>query len=86
MLYLTLEMSLLDVGRVCVKVRGRDAGGLCVVLEVPHEGRVLVDGVGVRRRKVSVLDLEPTPSVLSVKKDASTDSVVKELDEASLPW
>jgi len=79
-------MALLDVGRVCVKVRGRDAGGLCVVVEAPAAGRVLVDGIGVRRRKVSVLDVEPTPSVVSVKKDSSTEAVVRELEKASLAW
>ena len=79
-------MALIDVGRVCVKVRGRDAGGLCMVLNSDSNGRVLVDGLGVRRKMVSVLDVEPTPTVLKIKKEASTESVLKELEDASLPW
>ncbi|MFH1835400.1 MAG: 50S ribosomal protein L14e [Methanobacteriota archaeon] len=79
-------MALIDVGRVCVKVRGRDAGGLCVVLSAPSDGKVLVDGIGVRRRTVSISDVEPTSTVLKVKKDASSDSVLKELEKADLPW
>lgn len=79
-------MTLLDVGRVCVKVRGRDAGGLCAVIEAPDNGKILVDGIGVRRRKVNILDVEPTPTTLKIKKGASTDSVIKELENAKLPW
>ncbi|MFH1787818.1 MAG: 50S ribosomal protein L14e [Candidatus Altiarchaeota archaeon] len=79
-------MTLLDVGRVCVKVRGRDAGGLCVIVEAPDQGKILVDGEGVRRRKVNILDVEPTPTTLKIKKGSSTESVVKELEKAKLPW
>lgn len=79
-------MALLDVGRVCVKVRGRDAGGVCVIVDSPKKGKVLVDGADVRRREIGINDVEPTPTILKVKKGASTDSVVKELDKAGLPW
>lgn len=79
-------MVLLDVGRVCVKVRGRDAGGLCAVVEGPKKGRVLVDGVGVRRRLVSFLDVEPTPAQLDLGEGASSESVLKAIAEADLPW
>ena len=35
-------MSLYEIGRVCVKTMGREAGSLCVVIEVKDESFVVV--------------------------------------------
>ena len=47
-------MSLYEIGRVCVKTVGREAGSHCVIVEVKDEGYVVVTGpkhlTGVRRR------------------------------------
>jgi len=77
-------MALIDVGRVCRKTQGRDAGGFCVVVDKPQEGRVLVDGRDVRRKKVSLSHVEPTGIVVGVKKGADTVAVVSALKEGKL--
>lgn len=51
-------MSIFDVGRVCVKIAGRDAGQKCVVVENVDSRFVVVDGA-VRRKKVNIRHLEP---------------------------
>ena len=65
---------MLDVGRVCVKLAGRDAGKTCVIVDVLDKEYVLVDGE-TRRRKVNVQHLEPTAKTIDVAKGASHDDV-----------
>lgn len=68
-----------EVGRLCVKTAGRDAGKKCVVVEVLGENYVLIDGE-TRRRKTNIAHLEPLKEVLKLKKKASHDEVRKALE------
>ena len=65
-----------DIGRVCVKIAGRDAGKKCVVVDSIDDKFVLVDGQ-TRRRKCNVAHLEPTKQTLDVKKGADHEAIVK---------
>ncbi len=65
-----------EVGRVCVKIAGRDAGQTAVVVDVVKDGYVLIDG-NVRRKKCNVKHLEPLKDILKIKKGASTTDVHK---------
>jgi len=76
-------MALFDVGRVCRKTRGRDAGGFCAIVDVEKDG-VVVDGREVRRKKVNANHLEPTPVVLDIKKGSGTDTVVSALKDRKI--
>lgn len=72
---------MLEVGRVCVKTAGREAGRPCVVVKKLDENYLLVTGpkelTGVRRRKCNVVHLEPTPETLKIKSDAADSDVMK---------
>lgn len=75
---------IMNIGRVCRIVNGRDAGKYCVV--VNRFGRrdknfVMIDGIEVRRRKVNTQHLEPLPSVLEIEKNANTDAVASALKD-----
>ena len=59
-----------NVGRLCVKIAGRDAGKRCVVVDVVDAHNVLVDGE-TRRREVNVRHLEPLNDVLDLDSGAS---------------
>jgi large subunit ribosomal protein L14e len=61
---------MMEIGRLCVKIAGRDAGKRCVVVDVLADGQVMIDGE-TRRRKCNILHLEPTREVLKLKKGAS---------------
>jgi large subunit ribosomal protein L14e len=67
-----------EIGRVCVKLAGRDAGCQCVVIDVLDNGFVLVDGE-TRRRKINTRHLEPLAKTIDVAKGASHLVVCKAL-------
>ena len=64
---------MITIGSVVLKIAGRDAGRLGVVLDV-KDGRVLIDGE-VRRREVSIAHIEPVGQTVDIAKGASTESV-----------
>lgn len=66
---------MIDIGRVCVKIAGRDAGLKCVVVEDLGKSMVLIDGQ-TRRRKCNISHLEPLAQKLDISKGASHDKVV----------
>jgi large subunit ribosomal protein L14e len=67
-----------DVGRVCVKIAGRDAGKKCVIVDVVDVNFVIVDGQ-TRRRKCNVKHLEPLDQVIKIAKAASHSVAASEL-------
>lgn len=71
-------MGIFDVGRVCVKIAGRDARKKCVVVEVIDNNFVLIDGE-TRRRKCNVSHLEPLNLVVEIKSGADNAGVVEAL-------
>lgn len=81
-------MGLYETGRVCVKTVGREAGSLCVVIEVKDESYVIVTGPkhlsGVRRRSCNTRHLEPLETVISIEADADDESVEKAIEESGL--
>ncbi|MFX1509764.1 MAG: 50S ribosomal protein L14e [Promethearchaeota archaeon] len=81
-------MSLVEVGRVCVKTRGRETGKKCVVVERVDKNFVLVSGPqeisGVRRRRVNVDHLDPTKKKVDIKAGAEDAAIVKAIKDAKL--
>jgi len=65
----------MEIGTVCVKIAGRDAGLKCVVVEDLGKHLVLIDGQ-TRRRKCNVMHLEPLQQKLDIEKGASHEKVV----------
>jgi large subunit ribosomal protein L14e len=72
-----------EVGRLCVKIAGRDAGRKCLVIETVDEQLVMIDGQ-TRRRKCNIAHLEPTEKVLKIKKNASNKEVCEALKEEGI--
>ncbi len=68
-----------EIGRVCVKLAGRDSGLRCVIVD-EADGMLLIDGQ-TRRRKCNPAHLEPTAETVSVKKGASSEDVAKALEK-----
>lgn len=67
--------ALFQVGRLCVKIAGRDAGRTCVVIGIAGD-KAEIDGE-TRRRTCSLKHLEPLSSCIDIKKGASRDEVKK---------
>jgi len=74
---------MLSVGRVCIKLAGRDAGQKCVVVEVIDDKTVLIDGM-TRRRKCNKIHLEPLTQTLEIKNNASHSDVANAFKELGL--
>lgn len=81
-------MPAIEVGRICVKVNGREAGRKCVIVDVIDENFVLITGpkqlTGVRRRRVNVSHIEPLDKRIEVGKGASDEEVLNAITKAGL--
>ncbi|GIU69239.1 MAG: hypothetical protein KatS3mg002_0475 [Candidatus Woesearchaeota archaeon] len=67
-----------QVGRVCVKIAGRDAGKKCVIVKHLEGKFYLIDGE-TRRRKCNTLHLEPLDQVVDIREDATHEEVMNAL-------
>ena len=74
---------MIEIGRVCVKTAGRDAGKKCVIVDVMENNLVLIDGQ-TRRKKCSITHLEPTKTKISIKKGASHSEIVREFSKLGI--
>ena len=83
-----LVLAAVEVGRICVKIAGREAGRRCVIVDVIDKNFVLVTGPmkvsGVRRRRTNISHIEPMPSKIKIKKGAGDDEVLEALEKAGL--
>ena len=71
------------IGKVCVKLTGREAGKSCVIIDNLDDNFVLIDG-NVKRRKCNIDHLEFTDKILPIKKDASTTDVLDAMNKAGI--
>jgi large subunit ribosomal protein L14e len=78
----------MEVGRVCMKLAGREAGKYCVVVKKMNEAFVEVTGpkilTGVKRRRANIEHLEALEYVLQINDSASDEDVVAALEKAGL--
>jgi large subunit ribosomal protein L14e len=72
-----------EIGRICLKIAGRDANKYCVVLDEVKNNLVLVDGQ-TRRKKVNLKHLEPTKNKIEIKKNADHSIVVEEFSKLDI--
>jgi large subunit ribosomal protein L14e len=79
-------MPAIEVGRVCVKVAGRESGRKCVIVDVMDKSFVLVTGpkkvTGVKRRRVNINHVAPLEDKIKVKRGASDEEVAQTLEAA----
>jgi large subunit ribosomal protein L14e len=75
-----------EVGRICVKLSGREAGRKCVVVDVTDKSFVLITGpkevTGVRRRRANINHIEPLQESIEIKRGASDEDVTEALKSA----
>jgi len=76
-------MPAIEVGRICIKVLGREAGKKCVIVDLTDKSFVLITGpkkvTGVRRRRVNANHIEPMQDKIDVKRGASDEDVADAL-------
>jgi len=65
---------MIEIGRLCVKIAGRDAGKRAVIVDILDDNHVLIDGE-TRRRKCNINHIEPLDESVKIKKGASHSEV-----------
>jgi len=71
-----------EIGRICIKTAGREAGRVCTVIAKEKDKDFLLvtgpkDVTKVRRRKCNFRHLEATPFKLEIKENATDEEVLK---------
>ncbi|MTK63518.1 MAG: 50S ribosomal protein L14e [Methanobacterium sp.] len=74
-------MPAIEVGRICVKIAGREAGEKCVIVEIIDDNYVEVVGSTIKNRKCNLKHLEPVDKKIEVKSD-DVEAIKKELEAA----
>ena len=73
----------IEVGRICVKILGREAGKKCVIVDVVDKNFVLITGPktvsGIKRRRANITHLEPTSEKLEMKRGATDEEIAEAL-------
>ena len=80
-------MSAMEVGRICVKVVGREAGKKCVVVDLVDKNFVLITGPktvsDIKRRRANINHLEPTREKIDINRGATDEEVTEALKTAN---
>ena len=74
-------MPAIEVGRICVKIAGREAGEKCVIVEVIDDKFVEVVGTSMKNRKCNIKHLEPVDQTIEIKSD-DVEAIKKDLKAA----
>ena len=78
----------LEVGRICMKTAGREAGKYCVVLKKMDANFVLITGprvlTQVKRRRCNIEHLEPTPHTIKINVEANDEVVISAYEKAGI--
>ncbi|MCI4455235.1 MAG: 50S ribosomal protein L14e [Sulfolobus sp.] len=81
-------MAVIEVGRIVVKTRGREAGRKAVIVDIVDNNFVIITGpksvTGVKRRKVNINHVEPTDKKIDIPKGADDKTVEDKLKAENL--
>jgi len=77
------DSTMIELGRLCVKIAGRDAGAKCIVVDNVDKKTVMIDGE-TRRRKCNIAHLEPLKELIKIKKAASHADISAEFKKLGL--
>ena len=76
-------MPAIEVGRICVKIAGREAGMRCIIVEIIDKNFVLITGpksiTGIKRRRANISHIKPTDERIKIKRGASDEEIVDAL-------
>ena len=80
------KLSATEVGRICVKIAGREAGRKCVILDIIDKNFLLITGppsvTGIKRRRVNMNHIEPTTTKIDLSRRATDEETIQALTEA----
>jgi large subunit ribosomal protein L14e len=74
---------MMEIGRVCVKIAGRDAGTRCVIVKILDDTYVMIDGEA-RARKCNIAHLEPTATLIEIREGAAHANIISAMKAAGI--
>ena len=76
-------MPAIEVGRICVKLTGREAGRKCVIVDIMDKSFVVITGpktiTGIKRRRANINHVEPLQDKIAIKRGATDEEITEEL-------
>ena len=79
-------MPAIEVGRICIKILGREAGKKCVIVDIVDKNFVLITGPktvsGIKRRRANISHIEPTSEKVEMKRGATDEEIAEALKTA----
>lgn len=76
-------MPAVEVGRICIKLAGRESGKKCVIIDVMDKSFVLITGpqkaTGVKRRRANINHLKPLQDKIKIPRGASDKEITETL-------
>ncbi|MBT8172295.1 50S ribosomal protein L14e [Candidatus Bathyarchaeota archaeon] len=80
-------MPAIEVGRICVKNVGREAGKKCIIVDIVDKNFVLITGPktvsNIKRRRANIDHLKPTSEKIEIKRGASDQEITDSLKNAN---
>ncbi len=78
------KIPAIEIGRICTKIKGRESGKKCVIVDIIDKSFVLITGpetlTGVKRRRVNVQHIRSTENSVTIKRGSSDEDVIKALE------
>jgi large subunit ribosomal protein L14e len=79
-------MPAVEIGRICLKTLGREAGKKCVIIDIIDKNYVLITGpksiTGVKRRRVNVNHIKPLEDNIKIKRGANDEEIIQVFEES----
>ena len=76
----------MEIGRICIKVLGREAGKKCVIVDLVDQNFVLITGPkavsSIKRRHANISHLELTQEKVDINRGATDEEVTEALKAA----
>ena len=76
-------MPAIEIGRICVKKLGREAGKKCIIVDVIDKNYVLITGPKaiskIKRRRANVDHILPINEKIEIKRGASDEEITEAL-------
>lgn len=77
-----IKMKAIDIGRVCVILKGRHAGEKCVIIKLNKENNVFVFTSKGKEKKVNIRHLFPLKKIVTVMENKK--DLMKELEQVKI--
>lgn len=76
----------MEIGRICTKTLGREAGKKCIIVDLVDKNFVLITGpkaiTGIKRRRANVNHLEITQEKIDINRGSTDEEVTEALKTA----